>query len=123
MISKVFRRKAPQAGTSEPETSVDRVVKHPLSREQALERGAKGNEVKRQRKLAEAMVMQVIRGHAPTLGVILEAFPQLKKEVIWNKPELLEGLMTTFGTKASPPGDNHDGDAIQRRRKRERLEG
>lgn len=110
MIRDVFKRKATMPATARTETSEPHIIRHPLTREQAQERGALGNQAKRQRKMAEALIMQAVRQKSPLLGVLGDAFPSLRKEVIWNRPELLEGLLKLAGNLEKPPGDNNNGD-------------
>ncbi len=110
MFRDVFKRKPvipPTAPTevteSATEESVPHVVKHPLTRAQAQERGALGNEAKRQMKVFEAQIMHAVAQKSPLLAVIGQAFPKLKHEVIWNRPDLLESLLKLTGSLESPP--------------------
>lgn len=108
MFRDVFKRKAITAPTAPTEESVPRIIRHPLTREQAQERGALGNEARRQRKKAEAYIMQAVAQKSPLLAVMGLAFPRLRKEVIWKRPELLEPLLKLTGNLERPPGDNRN---------------
>ncbi len=108
MFPGIFKRKAIPPATAPTEATLPHIVRHPLTREQAQERGALGHEARRQRKKEEALIMQAVAQKSPLLAVMGLAFPRLRKEVIWKKPELIEPLLKVTANLERPPGDNRN---------------
>ena len=108
MFQKIFNRKAITTPAATVKENEPRIIRHPLTREQAQERGAKGNEMKRQLRLIEALTILAVREKSPLLGALADAHPKLAKDIIRNKPEMLEALLKIVDQKKGITKDTRD---------------